>query len=143
MAKMIIKLITSVANGISSAHARFYIELCLLSISILVISPLPIPLFQSNSVSYSRRSRDAGLHSLPVINSDADVCGRLKVIFLENYRVSLAEKGENEGCLQRKSYFVIDCKDFHYFIHIHCVTGFPYAWPYLTMCDVRSSHSCS
>lgn len=27
-----------------------------------------------------------------VVNSDADVCGRLKVIFLENYRVSLAEK---------------------------------------------------
>ena len=27
-----------------------------------------------------------------VVNTDADVCGRLKVIFLENYRVSLAEK---------------------------------------------------
>ncbi|EGD77434.1 glycogen phosphorylase [Salpingoeca rosetta] len=27
-----------------------------------------------------------------VVNTDPDVCGRLKVIFLENYRVSLAEK---------------------------------------------------
>jgi starch phosphorylase len=27
-----------------------------------------------------------------VVNSDPDICGRLKVIFLENYRVSLAEK---------------------------------------------------
>lgn len=27
-----------------------------------------------------------------VVNTDADVCGRLKVLFLENYRVSLAEK---------------------------------------------------
>lgn len=27
-----------------------------------------------------------------VVNTDPDICGRLKVIFLENYRVSLAEK---------------------------------------------------
>ena len=27
-----------------------------------------------------------------IVNTDPDVCGRLKVIFLENYRVSLAEK---------------------------------------------------
>jgi hypothetical protein len=33
------------------------------------------------------------LPSFLVVNGDADVCGRLKVVFLENYRVTLAEKG--------------------------------------------------
>ena len=34
-----------------------------------------------------------------VVNSDPEIGDRLKIVYLENYRVSLAEKGTYEPCL--------------------------------------------